>query len=80
MLPSFAALSRIAMTGAAPRPRALVFGLGAIGGIYATALVRGGGCEVGVVARSNFDAVKAHGLRLTSEKHGPGVYKFDGGE
>ncbi|ORY27624.1 ketopantoate reductase PanE/ApbA C terminal-domain-containing protein [Naematelia encephala] len=53
-----------------PRPNALIFGLGGIGGIYAAILALSGKCDVHVVARSNYAAVKERGLRLVSGKFG----------
>ncbi len=61
------------------KPRALLFGLGSIGGIYAAALARSGACDVSVVARSNYAALKDKGLLLKSEKHGTHHYTFAGG-
>ncbi|GMK58379.1 hypothetical protein CspeluHIS016_0504110 [Cutaneotrichosporon spelunceum] len=60
------------------KPRALLFGLGGIGGIYAATLARSGACDVSVVARSNYAAVKEKGLRLKSEKHGESHQVFEG--
>lgn len=70
MLPSLSTLGRMTQTGAAKQPRALVFGLGAIGGIYAAILKRSNACDVSVVARSTYDGVRKHGLKFNSEKHG----------
>ena len=46
-------------------PRILVIGAGAIGAFYGGVLARAG-CEVSAVARSDFDAVAAHGYRIES--------------
>lgn len=70
MLPSLASLSKMTQTAATKQPRTLVFGLGAIGGIYAAILKRSNACDVSVVARSTYDGVRKHGLRLNSEKYG----------
>lgn len=72
-------LARSLATMTNPKPRALVFGLGSIGGVYAAALARSGACEVSVVARSNYAALKDKGLLLKSEKHGEHHYTFAGG-
>ncbi|BEI85991.1 hypothetical protein CcaverHIS002_0602780 [Cutaneotrichosporon cavernicola] len=66
------------MTNTNTKPRALLFGLGGIGGIYAATLARSGVCEVSVVARSNYEAVKEKGLLLKSEKHGESHHTFAG--
>lgn len=50
------------------RPNVLLFGLGGIGGIYACILHLSGQCDVSVVARSNYEAVKTKGFRLISNK------------
>lgn len=79
MLPSLRTLSsvgKMTQTSAAKQPRALVFGLGAIGGIYAAILKRSNVCDVSIVARSTYDGVKKHGLRFNSEKHGNEVAQF----
>jgi 2-dehydropantoate 2-reductase len=47
----------------------LVYGLGAIGGFYASVLHKAG-CQVSVVARSNYEAVKTNGLSLSSKVFG----------
>ncbi len=47
------------------KPRILVVGAGAIGSFYGAILKRAG-CEVGVVLRSDYDAVKEGGFRFTS--------------
>ncbi|MCG8392585.1 MAG: 2-dehydropantoate 2-reductase [Pseudomonadales bacterium] len=46
-------------------PRFLVVGAGAIGSFYGAILKRAG-CQVSVVLRSDYDAVKADGFRFTS--------------
>ena len=61
------------------RPNALLFGLGGIGGIYASILQLSGECELHVVARSNYEVVKK-GYRLVSPKLGNhDDIKFAGG-
>lgn len=81
MLPTLRNLTRMTTTNAtSSRPQALLFGLGAIGSVYATILKRSGKCDVSVVARSNYAAVKDKGLRLESEKFGVVESKFDHGE
>ena len=47
------------------KPRILIVGAGAIGSFYGAILKRAG-CEVSVVLRSDYDAVKEGGLRFTS--------------
>lgn len=76
MLPSLSTLSRMTQTSAAKQPRALVFGLGAIGGIYAAILKRSNACDVSIVARSTYDGVRKHGLKFNSEKYGNEVAQF----
>ena len=51
-------------------PNVLIFGLGGIGGVYASILSLSGKCNVHVVARSNYNAIKSHGFRLKSPKFG----------
>ncbi|KAI8205630.1 hypothetical protein K4K52_004111 [Colletotrichum sp. SAR 10_76] len=48
----------------------LLYGLGAIGSFYAFILSRVPAVRLTVVARSNYDAVKANGIILKSENHG----------
>lgn len=48
----------------------LLFGLGGIGGVYACILHLSGKCNVHVVARSNYEAVKTKGFKLVSPKFG----------
>ncbi|KAH8172179.1 ketopantoate reductase panE/ApbA domain-containing protein [Sarocladium implicatum] len=48
----------------------LVYGLGAIGSFYAFILSRNPNVRLTVVARSNYDAVKNSGIKLTSGNHG----------
>lgn len=50
-------------------PNILIFGTGAVGTVYAHLLHRAG-ANVTVVCRSNYDAVTAHGLTLTSARFG----------
>ncbi|HVB48981.1 MAG TPA: 2-dehydropantoate 2-reductase N-terminal domain-containing protein, partial [Burkholderiales bacterium] len=45
--------------------RVLVLGAGAIGAFYGGVLARAG-CEVSVLARSDYDAVAAEGYRIES--------------
>ncbi|WWC98951.1 hypothetical protein V866_005845 [Kwoniella sp. B9012] len=52
------------------RESVLLFGLGGIGGIYACILQLSGKCDVHVVARSNYAAVKEKGFKLISPKFG----------
>ena len=47
----------------------IVVGAGAIGAFYASVLARAG-CEVSVVARSDYDAVRRDGYRIRSEMLG----------
>jgi 2-dehydropantoate 2-reductase len=49
--------------------RVIVVGAGAIGAFYASVLARAG-CEVSVVARSDYDAVRRDGYRIRSEMLG----------
>jgi 2-dehydropantoate 2-reductase len=58
----------------------LLFGLGAIGSIYASILHLSSKCNVHVVARSNYQHIKENGLDLVSPKFGNhnGI-KFAGG-
>ncbi|TDZ48435.1 Oxidoreductase [Colletotrichum trifolii] len=53
----------------------LLYGLGAIGSFYAFILSRSPAVRLTVVARSNYDAVKANGILLTSENHGKHTVK-----
>ncbi|KAI1070549.1 hypothetical protein NW752_007667 [Fusarium irregulare] len=55
----------------------LVYGLGAIGSFYAFVLSRGENVRLTVVARSNYDAVAANGIRINSENHGKHHVKPD---
>ncbi|KUM61545.1 hypothetical protein ACN42_g5588 [Penicillium freii] len=48
----------------------LVYGLGAIGSFYAFILTRSDRVRLTVVARSNYEAVKANGITINSENHG----------
>ncbi|KAK3058586.1 i-AAA protease yme1 [Extremus antarcticus] len=57
--------------------KVLLFGLGAIGGFYAFILGQDDNVELSVVARSNYEAVKANGLRIESENHGSHKVKID---
>ncbi|KAF9242314.1 ketopantoate reductase PanE/ApbA-domain-containing protein [Melanogaster broomeanus] len=53
-----------------PLKDVLVVGLGAVGTIYAHILKRSGLARVTVVARSNYDAVREHGMHIDSKKYG----------
>ena len=48
----------------------LLYGLGAIGSFYAFILSVSPRVRLSVVCRSNYDAVKQHGLRIDSQNHG----------
>ncbi|KAH0845460.1 hypothetical protein FOPE_11857 [Fonsecaea pedrosoi] len=48
----------------------MLYGLGAIGSFYAFVLSRSQRVRLTVVARSNYEAVKQHGLHIKSENHG----------
>ncbi|KIJ63666.1 hypothetical protein HYDPIDRAFT_92387 [Hydnomerulius pinastri MD-312] len=54
----------------APLKDVLVVGLGAVGTIYSYILKRSGLARVTVVARSNYDAVRDHGMLIESGKYG----------
>ncbi|ORY70327.1 2-dehydropantoate 2-reductase [Pseudomassariella vexata] len=54
----------------APQIDVLLYGLGAIGSFYAFVLSRSPRVRLTVVARSNYDAVKSHGLLINSQNHG----------
>ncbi|KAI1419282.1 2-dehydropantoate 2-reductase [Xylaria sp. FL1777] len=56
--------------GASGQIDVLLYGLGAIGSFYAFILSRAENARLTVVARSNYDAVRSKGLRITSENHG----------
>ena len=58
----------------------LLFGLGGIGGIYASILSLSKAVNVHVVARSNYESVKEKGFKLVSQKFGDHDITFDGGE
>lgn len=62
------------------KPNALIFGLGAIGGVYASLLKRSEAVNVAVVARSNYQTVKDKGFNLDSQKFGKSHHEFDAGE
>ncbi|KAK7429406.1 hypothetical protein QQZ08_003998 [Neonectria magnoliae] len=53
-----------------PPLEVLVYGLGAIGSFYTFILSRNEHVRLTVVARSNYDAVKANGIKITSQNHG----------
>lgn len=48
----------------------LLVGLGGVGAIYSLVLKQSGLARVTVVARSNYEAVKAHGMHIKSQKYG----------
>ncbi|WVQ77424.1 hypothetical protein IAR50_007110 [Cryptococcus sp. DSM 104548] len=52
------------------KPNVLLFGLGGIGGIYASILQLSQRCNVHVVARSNYEKVKENGFKIVSPKFG----------
>ncbi|KAJ5659910.1 hypothetical protein N7507_006361 [Penicillium longicatenatum] len=52
----------------------LLYGLGAIGSFYAFILSRSPNVRLTVVARSNYDAVKANGITINSENHGQNTF------
>ncbi|ODN77035.1 hypothetical protein, variant [Cryptococcus amylolentus CBS 6039] len=52
------------------KPNVLLFGLGGIGGIYASILQLSQRCNVHVVARSNYQKVKENGFTIVSPKFG----------
>ncbi|EGO01027.1 hypothetical protein SERLA73DRAFT_105546 [Serpula lacrymans var. lacrymans S7.3] len=54
----------------APLKDVLLVGLGAVGTIYAHILKKSGLARVTAVARSNYDAVNAHGMHIKSVKYG----------
>ena len=58
----------------------LLFGLGGIGGIYASILSLSKAVNVHVVARSNYESVKEKGFKLISQKFGDHDITFEGGE
>lgn len=58
----------------------LLFGLGGIGGVYASILSLSKSVNVHVVARSNYESVKEKGFKFVSEKFGNHDITFDGGE
>ncbi|CAI7647310.1 unnamed protein product [Penicillium pancosmium] len=53
----------------------LLYGLGAIGSFYAFILSRSDRVRLTVVARSNYDAVKANGITINSENHGNHTFR-----
>lgn len=66
--------------GSAPKPNALLFGFGAIGGVYAHLLQASGDVNVSAVARSNYADLKQNGYKLISAKFGDHTHMLDGGE
>ncbi|KAK4541327.1 hypothetical protein LTR36_008085 [Oleoguttula mirabilis] len=57
--------------------KVLLFGLGAIGGFYAFILGQNPNVSLSVVARSNYDSVKANGLLIESQNHGNHKVEID---
>jgi ketopantoate reductase len=53
----------------------LLHGLGAIGSFYAFILQRSPRVRLSVVARSNYEAVKANGVTIRSANHGSHTFK-----
>jgi ketopantoate reductase len=62
------------------RENVLLFGLGGIGGVYASILSLSKAVNVHVVARSNYESVKEKGFKFVSEKFGNHEIQFEGGE
>ncbi|KAH8660031.1 2-dehydropantoate 2-reductase [Xylariales sp. PMI_506] len=58
------------MAAAGDQIDVLLYGLGGIGSFYAFILSRSNNVRLTVVARSNYEAVKANGLILDSQNHG----------
>ena len=54
-------------------PKVLLHGAGGIGGVY-TYLLAQAGCDVTVVCRSNYSAVKSKGITIDSEVYGNGLH------
>ncbi|KAM3075016.1 hypothetical protein ACMFMG_007523 [Clarireedia jacksonii] len=52
----------------------MVYGLGAIGSIYAFILSRCPNVRLTVVARSNYEVVKNNGMKIISENHGEHIF------
>jgi len=65
--------------GSTPEVSILIYGLGAIGGTYAFFLSRAPNVSVSVVARSNYDTVKQHGMKIRSMKLGEHSFKAKNG-
>jgi 2-dehydropantoate 2-reductase len=59
-----------------PETRVLLFGTGAIGSVYAFILSRVK-CNVTVVCRSNYEAVKSDGIKIESTLFGNHIFKPD---
>ncbi|THV93591.1 2-dehydropantoate 2-reductase, partial [Aureobasidium pullulans] len=57
--------------------KVLLFGLGAIGGFYVFVLGRNENVSLSGVARSNYQQVKEHGLRIESQNHGDHKVNID---
>jgi 2-dehydropantoate 2-reductase len=51
-----------------PHPVIAVVGVGAVGGFYAARLIRAGVADVHLLLRSDYDAVRANGLRIRSHE------------
>lgn len=56
-----------------PAPKILLHGSGAIGTIYVHLLAQAG-CDVTAVCRSNYEAAKANGFVIDSQKYGQGIH------
>ena len=56
-------------------PKVLVHGAGAIGAVYIYILLQAG-CSVTAVCRSNYDAVKANGFTIDSDRYGQGIKTY----
>ncbi|PMD21605.1 2-dehydropantoate 2-reductase [Hyaloscypha hepaticicola] len=58
-----------------PKIDVLLYGVGAIGSFYAFILNRSPSVRLTLVARSNYEAVKANGITLDSEIHGKHTFR-----
>jgi len=67
-------------TMSSERENVLLFGLGGIGGVYASILSLSKSVNVHVVARSNYESVKEKGFKFVSDKFGNHEITFEGGE
>ncbi|KAJ2000111.1 hypothetical protein GGI04_004284 [Coemansia thaxteri] len=63
------------MSSDGPVFRVLLFGAGALGSVFAWRLQASGRAEVTVVCRSNYEAVKQDGFRISSTMFGDHVYR-----